>query len=153
MIKFLQTGYNPSCEVLDILKFIDILLCHTRPDGRTSLLKTSALITFKWLFLSKRCFTLLIWLKLDKQEDVILVICSSKLIVASIYTPRSFTETTRHNYFSSKVTCKSRSAGVFCSIWRVWIKSNFILSGLIWRLFWQQHAATFLRSSVISLYL
>jgi len=51
--------------------------------------------------------------------------------------------------FPSKVTCKSRSVGVFWSIWRVPIKSNFVLSGLIRRLFWQHHAATFLRSSVI----
>ena len=38
---------------------------------------------------------------------------SSKLNVASIYTARSFAETTGRNSFPSKVTCKFRSAGVF----------------------------------------
>ena len=138
--------WSNFCERDIILAAKFWTFCPTRP-----VLKTSALITFNNVFLSKRCFTLLIWLKLDKQHDVTfvtLVICSSKRNVASINTPRS-AETTGRNSFPSKVTCKSRSAGVFWSIWRVPIKSNFALSGLIRRLFWQHHAATFLRSSDI----
>ena len=81
------------------------------------------------LFWSKRCFTLLIWHKLDKREDEILFMWSLKLNVASIYIP-------------SKVTGKSQSAGTFCSFWRVPIKGNFLLSGLIRRLvFWKHHKA------------
>ena len=81
------------------------------------------------LFWSKRCFTLLIWHKLDKREDEILFMWSLKLNVASIYIP-------------SKVMGKSKSAGTFCSIWRVPIKGNVVLSGLIRRLvFWQHHEA------------
>ena len=54
---------------------------------------------------------------------------SLKLNVASIYIP-------------SKVTGKSKSAGTFCSFWRVPIKGNFVLSGVIRRLvFWQHHEA------------
>ena len=78
------------------------------------------------LFWSKRCFTLLIWHKLDKREDEILFMWSLKLNVASIYIP-------------SKVMGKSKSAGTFCSIWRVPIKGNFVLSGVIRRLVFCQH--------------
>lgn len=60
----------------------------------------------------------MIWLKLDEQD--VTLICSSKLNVVSLYSLRSFAETTRCNSFPSKVTCRSRSVGVF---WRlqIWI--------------------------------
>ena len=64
-----------------------------------------------------------------RRWNTFYVVIKTRKNVASIYIP-------------SKVTGKSQSAGTFCSFWRVPIKGNFVLSGLIRRLvFWQHHEA------------